>query len=111
MWWQQVKHSIPDVPLISNANSAPPLSSDMHRLSEGQGQKEGHFSAFCFYFGSQEGTLACVFPPKRAVYHVLTSHGGNLVGFATQEGTLACIFQQLGHELWCTTTSETFPGQ
>ena len=30
-------------------------------------------------------------PPKRAVYHVLTSQGGSLVCFANQEGTLARV--------------------
>ena len=36
-------------------------NSGMHRLFEGQGQKEGHFSAI---FGSQEGTLAQVLAPR-----------------------------------------------
>ena len=39
-------------------------------------------------FGSQEGTLARVLAPKRAVYHVLISQWGSLVCFANQEGTL-----------------------
>ena len=43
-------------------------------------------------FGSQEGTLAHVFAPKKEVYHVLTSQGGSLVFFANQEGTLARFF-------------------
>ena len=64
-------------------------NSGVHRLFEEQGQKEGHFST---HFGSQEGTLVCVFAPKRAVYYVLTSQGGSLVCFANQEGTLACFF-------------------
>ena len=63
--------------------------SGMHRLLEGQGQKEGHFST---RFGSQEGTLVHVLASKSAVYHVLTSQGGSLVCFANQEGTLARIF-------------------
>ena len=49
--------------------------SGMHRLFEGQGQKEGHFSVpFCVprghfsaHFGSQEGILARVLAPKRAI--------------------------------------------
>ena len=36
-------------------------NSGMHRLFDGQGQKEGHFSAI---FGSQEGTLAQVLAPR-----------------------------------------------
>ena len=63
--------------------------SGVHRLFEGQGWKEGHFS-MCF--GPQEGTLALVFAPKRAVYCVLTSQGGSLVCFANKEGTLARFF-------------------
>ena len=43
-------------------------------------------------FVSQEGTLARVFAPRRAVYHVLTSQGGRLVCFTKQEGTLARFF-------------------
>ena len=39
------------------------LTSGVHRLFEGQGRKEGHFSA-CFV--SHEGTLARVLAPKRA---------------------------------------------
>ena len=62
--------------------------SGVHRLFEGQGRKEGHFSV---RFGSQEGTLACVLAPKRAVYHVLNSQGGSLMCFANQEGTLARV--------------------
>ena len=50
-------------------------------LFQGQGWKEGHFSA-CF--GSQEGTSVHALAPKRAVYHALTSHGGSLVCFANQ---------------------------
>ena len=91
-------------------------SSGVHRLFEGQGRKEGHFSAFWLpkgqfgmRFGSLEGTLACILAPKRAVYHVLTSQAGSLVCFAnqggtlthflgSQESTLALVFQQLGHE-------------
>ena len=65
------------------------LSSGVHRRFEGQGQKEGHFSA---RFGSQEGPLAGILALKRALYHVLTSHGGSLVCFANQEGILACFF-------------------
>ena len=42
-------------------------------------------------FGSQEGTLACVLAPKRAVYHVLTSQWGRLVCFANHEGTLVRV--------------------
>ena len=53
-------------------------------------------------FVHQEGTLAhilapkraleCAFlPQKRAVYHALTSQGGSLVCFANQEGTLAYV--------------------
>ena len=65
------------------------LGSGVHRLSEGQGRKEGHFSAS---FGSQEGTLMRVLAPKRAVYHVLTSQGGSLVCFANKEGSLTHFF-------------------
>ena len=36
-------------------------------------------------FGSKEGTLARVLAPKRALYHVLTSQGGNLVCFANKD--------------------------
>ena len=42
--------------------------------------------------GEKKGTLARVLAPKRALYHVLTSQGGSLVGFANQEGTLAHVF-------------------
>ena len=63
-------------------------SSGVHRLFEGQGRKEGHFSA---PFGSQEGTLACVLVPKRTVYHVLTSQGGSLVCIINKEGTLGHV--------------------
>ena len=38
----------------------------VRRLFEGQGRREGHFS---MRFGSQEGTLAHVLAPKRAVWH------------------------------------------
>ena len=61
----------------------------MHILFEGQGRKEGHFSA---RFDSKEGTLVHVLASKRAVYHVLTSQGGSFVCFVYQEGTLACFF-------------------
>ena len=61
----------------------------MRRLFQGQGRKEGHFSA---HFGSQEGTVAHVLAPGRTVYHVLTSQRGSLVCFANQEGTLARFF-------------------
>ena len=60
----------------------------MHRLLEGQGRKEGHFSA-CF--GSQEGTLAHVLAPERIVYHVLTSQGGSLV-FCRPRGHFGTLF-------------------
>ena len=70
----------------------------MHRLFEGQGWKEGHFSV---HFGSQEGTLVRVLAPKRAVYHVLTSQRGSLVCFANQEGTLACFFGSQEGTLAC----------
>ena len=50
-----------------------------------------------------KGTLAYVLaskkaflPPKRAVYHVLTSQGGSLVCFANQDGTLVCFGSQEG---------------
>ena len=39
-------------------------SSGVRRLFEGQGRKEGHFSA---HFGSQEGTLAHIMAPRRAL--------------------------------------------
>ena len=48
----------------------------------------------------KKGTYSAFSPPKRAVYHVLTSQGGSLVCFANQEGTLVCVFQQLGHGTW-----------
>ena len=51
--------------------------------------RRGHFSV---RFGSQEGTLARVLPPKRTVYLVLTSQGCSLVCFANQERTLARFF-------------------
>ena len=47
--------------------------------------------------GGKKGTLASVLAPKRAVYHVLTSQGGNLVCFANQEGTLAHALARRGH--------------
>ena len=65
------------------------LHSSVHRLFEGQGRKEGHFSA---RFGSQEGTLAHVFARKSAVYHILTSQGVSLMCFVNQEGTYAHFF-------------------
>ena len=54
------------------------------------------------HFGSLAGTLSHVlapkrtlkrafFPPKRLVYHILTSHGGSLVCFTNQEGILAHV--------------------
>ena len=49
----------------------------MHRLFEGQGRKEGHFSA---RFVSQEGSLSC-----------LTSQVDSLVCFNNQEGTLVRV--------------------
>ena len=39
------------------------MISGIHRLFEGQGRKEGHFSN---RFGSQEGTLARVFATQEA---------------------------------------------
>ena len=92
------------------------ISSGVHRLFEGQGRKEGHFSTHfgsqegtLAHFGSQEGTLVCVLAPKRAVYHVLTSHGGSLICYANLEGTLACFFssQEAVFNNWATRAPPT----
>ena len=74
-----------------------PRNSGVHRLFEEQGRnvKKGHIQRF---FATEEGTLAHVFAPKRAVYHVLTSQRGSFMYFANQDGTLAHVFEQLGHE-------------
>ena len=92
------------------------MGSGVHRLFEGQVQKEGHFST---RFGSQEGTLASVLAPQEgslscfeqprgqfSVYCQPRGHFGTLfwlpgghfsARFGSQEGTLAHVFQQLGH--------------
>ena len=95
LWWSVEKA------FISTAQWL--VSSDVHRLFEGLGRKEGHFSK---RFGSKDGTFARVLAPKKAVYHVLTSQGGSLVCFADQAGTLARFFGSpegtLAHVTSCT---------
>ena len=61
------------------------LGSGVHRLFEGQGQKEGHFSA---RFGSQEGSLSCFNQPWGQFSVFCQPRGHFSVRFGSQEGTL-----------------------
>ena len=69
----QHKH-VRHIYLSLNGKNTDVTGSGVHRLFEGQGRKEGHFSA-CFgsqegtlaRFGAQEGSLACILTPKKAL--------------------------------------------
>ena len=70
-------------------------SSGVHRLFEGQGRKEGHFSV-CF--GSHEGTLTRVLAPERALQCAFWLPRGHFsMCFGSHEGTLKRVLLPRGH--------------